>query len=99
MPYKLRNDAGSYYDLIKASTLEGEWFIILKKEALLENDVNAFLVESKKLEQRPQRRIIISLSDLDETAKVKALQEKVWIWSEEEFNALLNLYDKPYIVR
>jgi hypothetical protein len=56
------------------------------------------LKESKKIIQKPQKRILISLCSLDENTRVKALQESMWIWSENELNALLNFYNKPFIV-
>ena len=42
---------------------------------------------------------MVSLSGLDDSAKVRALQEKLWVWNEEEVNSLMHLYDEPYIVR
>ena len=55
--------------------------------------------ESKKFSQKPQRRLIISLKDLESNTRLKALQEKMWIWNEGELNLLLNMYDKHYIVK
>ncbi len=98
-PLKLRTSSGNHFDVIKASSGDGDWFIVLRHEALGENDVNTFLKESKKLDQRPQRCLIISLSELDANARLRALQERVWIWNESELNTLLNLYNKPFIVQ
>ena len=92
-------DTGKDLDIIKASSPEGLWFIMIKKDPFGENDVNVFLKESKKFKQRPQRCVIISLSDLDENSRIKALQERIWIWNEGEIKILLDLYDKPHIVR
>ncbi len=86
-------------EVIRASAQEGEWFIALKEEGICEMDVNVFLTESKRIIKNPQQRIIISLRELDANARLKALQEKMWIWNESELNALLNLYDQPYIVK
>lgn len=91
--------AGADVQIIKASESQGDWFIILKRNSLSENDVNAFVAELKKLNQKPQRRVIISLTDLDENARLKALQERMWIWNEKEINALLGFYDKPFILK
>ncbi len=96
-PIKLKNDCGTYVDAIKASTDETTWFIALKKDGMNENDFNVFLAESRK-EGRP-RCLIICLSDLDENTKLKALQERCWIWNEREINTLLTLFDQPYILR
>ena len=99
VPLKLKNTIEGGFDVIKASSPEGVWFIILKENNLCESDVNLFLAESKKFPQKPQRRVIISLDELDANARLKALQEKMWIWSEGELNTLLSFYDKPYIVK
>lgn len=99
VPLKLRDLNGSYFDVIKACCEEGVWLIVLKTDNLYENDLNSFLVELKKFEQKPQKRLIISMAELDDNARLKALQERMWIWNEYEINSLLNIYDKPYIVK
>jgi len=94
-----KNDSfGTGFEILKASSPEGTWFIGLKKENLCENDVHLFSLESKKLKERPQGQVLISLSDLDENTRIKALQERMWIWNEKEINALLSFYDKPFII-
>lgn len=98
-PLKWQSQEDCHFDVIKASSHEGVWFIIFKEDNLCENDVNAFLAESKKMEKKTQRRVVISLNDLDTNARLRALQEKMWIWNEGELNTLLSLYDKPYIVK
>jgi hypothetical protein len=97
-PAKIRGLTGGYFDVIKAASAEGTWFIVLKKESISEADVHAILSESKRLKKKPQRCVLISMGDLDENTRVKALQEKMWIWNEGEINTLLNIYDKPYIL-
>lgn len=99
IPSKLRNMTGNYFEIIKALSQDDLWFIVLKQDPLLEGDVYAILSEVKKLPQRPTRYILIAFSDLDENARLKALQEKFWIWHEDEINTLLSIYDKSYIVR
>ena len=87
------------FKVLKADSSEGSWFIIIKEDGLMEGEVNAFLTESKKIDHKPQRRIVIALSELDANIKLKALQEKMWIWNENELNTLLSFYDKPYILK
>jgi predicted transcriptional regulator len=99
IPLKLRNESGFSYDMIKAMTDEAIWFIVLKKENLAEQDVNLILKETKKMDRKPERCLIISLADMDKNARLKALQERCWIWDENELNTLLTLFDKPYITR
>lgn len=97
---KVRRLSGDgHFDVIKASSDQGYWYIVLKPEIVSEDDVSAVITETKKFNQKPQRCILIALSDLDENARIKALQEKMWIWNEGELNTLLNLYNKPFIVQ
>jgi AAA+ ATPase superfamily predicted ATPase len=95
----MATDNPEHLQLIRALTSAGEWFIILKPEKICENDIHAAIGEYKKMVQKPQQCVLISLSELDENARVRALQERMWIWSEGELNTLLQLYDKPYIMR
>ena len=98
-PVKLRLGAGNFIDAINAAGEEGRWLVVLKKDPVHENDLNAFLEEMKKMTPRPQRCVIVSLSGLDDNARIRALQEKLWVWNEEEINTLMRLYDEPYIAR
>jgi AAA+ ATPase superfamily predicted ATPase len=98
-PMKLRSIAGNYIDVIQGECEEGTWLVALRKDPFTETDINTLLSEAKNLENRPQRLVVVSLSNLDENARVKALQERMWVWSEQEVNSLMHLYDKPYVVR
>jgi len=95
----LRTGAGNYFDAISALSQEGSWLVVLKKDPVRDNDLNGILEEINKLEPRPTRSVIVSLSGLDENAKVRALQEKLWIWDEDQLNSLMHLFDEPIIVR
>lgn len=85
-------------NLIQATTNEGEWFIVLKSEKILEQDIPTVLQELKKIHHKPQQCVLISLQELDENVRVRALQERMWIWNQGELNTLLHLYDKPDIM-
>ncbi len=98
-PYDCDHFSSGNVHIIKAESSQELWFLILKEEALQEGEVNDFLAELKGVKKKPQRRVIVSLSDLEANARLRALQEKVWIWNEGELNVLLNLYDKPYIMK
>jgi len=99
VPFKARSENGFYFDLIKAKTDNAVWFIVIKKDNFGENEFNAIVSEARKIGQKPERCLIISLTDLDDTMRIRALQERFWIWNEGELNTLLTLFDKPYIVR
>lgn len=102
VPWKMKGEGGSDVNVIRALTSDNSWLIVFKDDPFAEADVNAVLEESRKTGKTghgPQKRLIISLNKLDANTRVRALQEKFWIWSEEEVNTLLTLFDKPYIVR
>jgi len=85
-------------EVLRASTSTGEWFVALKPRAISENDINTVIAESKKSPSRPRKCILISLGDTDENVRLRALQERMWVWNEGELNTLLNIFDKPYIL-
>ncbi len=95
----MRIGTGNYFDAISAQSQEGRWLVVLKKDPVHDNDLNGILEEIKKLDPKPTRSVIVSLSGLDENAKVRALQEKLWIWDEDQLNSLMHLFDEPIIVR
>jgi DNA-binding Lrp family transcriptional regulator len=96
---KLRTGVGNYFDAISAKGEDGGWLVVLKKDPVHDNDLNGILEEIKKLDPKPTRSVIVSLSGLDENAKLRALQEKLWIWDEDQLNSLMHLFDEPIIVR
>jgi len=75
------------------------WFILLKEDRFVEEDVLLFLAECRKRRSSPQRRIIISLGETDSNAKLRALKEKIWVWSLTDLNTVLNLYNRPFITK
>lgn len=94
---KIRNSSGASFEALKASASNGSWYIVLTPDGVVEADIHDFLQEIRK-EDKPHKCILISFSHLDENARVKALQERMWIWNEQEVNTLLNIYDQPFIV-
>ena len=99
IPTKVANEHGFLIDVIQARTDSSTWLIVLKKDSFQENDISAIVGEAKKLSRKPEKCLIISLSKLDDHTKLKALQERFWIWNEEEIKTLLTLFDKPSILR
>jgi len=97
-PFRFKNESGIYFDMIKASSENDQWFVVVKKDNVGETDINTVMSEVKKLTKRIDRCLIISLTGLDENARIRALEEKFWIWNEGELNTLLTLFDKPYIL-
>ncbi|MBP9853480.1 MAG: AAA family ATPase [Candidatus Omnitrophica bacterium] len=95
---KLRINQDFFADIIKADTENSTWLIVLKKDSFLENDIVSIIEKARKSSKKIEKCLIISLSKPDDHAKLKALQERFWIWNAEEINMLLNLFDKPYIL-
>jgi len=75
------------------------WLIILREGFLREGDVIKFITECKNYKYKPQRRIIVSTGETDANAKLKALQEKIWIWNLADLNLFLTLHGKHCIVK
>jgi hypothetical protein len=96
---KLRLGTGNSFDALLADSQEGQWLIVLKKDPVLEHDLTCLSLEIKKLDFKPGRCVLVCLKGLDESAKVRALQDKWWIWNEEQVNTLMHLYDEPYLTR
>lgn len=95
---KIRSENGPAIDVIQARSEETAWHIIMKKDNFVENDLHAVLSRIKRNGRKQERGLIISLNGLDQNARVKALQEKFWVWDSAEVNTLLTLFDKPYIL-
>ncbi|MFT7538620.1 MAG: hypothetical protein ACI9F2_000768, partial [Lysobacterales bacterium] len=95
----LKDETGRSLDMIEAKTDNMSWYIVMKKDVFLENDIGIIAEEVKRNKKKCERCLIISLADIDENARLKALQERFWIWNEGEINTLLTLFDKPYISR
>ena len=99
VPWKVSNEQGQSLNVIKALTNEDVWLIAVKGENVSEAEVSTLLEESRKNAPKSRRHLIISLKTPDENTRLKALQERCWIWNEDEINALLTLFNKPYISR
>lgn len=97
-PLKMRHHGGCSFDVISADTDEGSWLLVLRKDPMAEADINAFTDEAKRMGLKPRRCVIVSLKELDDSTRLKALEERMWIWNERELNALMNLFDKPYVM-
>jgi len=94
---RLSDKEGVVGQVIQATALEGPWFVIFKDQ-IGEGDVNIFLGELKKHGFKPLGYIVISPRALDENARIRALQERMWIWHEQELNTLSRFYDQPFFL-
>ncbi len=74
------------------------WIIAFKHGLLNEEDIAEFAKECKKYHHKSQRKIIVSLYEIDTNTRLRALEEKVWTWDLNNFNQILDLYSKPRII-
>lgn len=74
------------------------WIIGIKRELVTEEDIAAFAKECKKYRHKLQRKIIVTLQDIDANTRLKALEEKIWTWDINNLNQILDLYSMPRVI-
>ena len=84
---------------LRAKTKQGQWFIAFKRESFQEQDVSSILKKLKRYASRFDRILMVCLTELDDHTRLRALQERFWIWNEREINTLLTMFDKPSIYK
>jgi hypothetical protein len=82
-----------------ADTKRESWAITFKEGMIMDSDVTAFMRSTKELKKKITRRVIIAINEIDSNARLRALQEKMWVWSTRDLNSILNLYGKSFIVK
>lgn len=86
------------FDVVQAEADDGPWLLVLRKDPLAEKDVSAVVEEARKMGIRMRKCVLVPFSGIDDTARLCALNERMWIWNEPVLNSLMSLYGKPYIV-
>ncbi|MFH0731862.1 MAG: hypothetical protein V2A72_02945 [Candidatus Omnitrophota bacterium] len=71
------------------------WIFSVFRKQIAEDDILDFINYCKNQKHKVSRKVLIVLNDITPEAKLLALEERMWIWSLNELNALLNLYGKP----
>ena len=74
------------------------WIMAIKPDALTEQDITEFSKECKKYHHKSQRKIIVTLKEIDPNARLRALEEKVWTWDLNSLNQILDLFSKPRVI-
>ena len=77
---------------------ESLWIVAVNQEALTEEDVVEFSRECRKYRHKLQRKIIVTLKDIDMNTRLRALEEKIWTWDINSLNQMLDLYSKPRVI-
>lgn len=74
------------------------WIIAFKNGLLTEECVSEFAKECKKYRNKLERKIIIAIQDIDDNAKLRAMEEKIWTWDIGKLNCLLDIFLKPRVI-
>ncbi|MFA6357242.1 MAG: hypothetical protein WCY09_01040 [Candidatus Omnitrophota bacterium] len=74
------------------------WIMAVKADSLTEQDVAEFAKECKRYHHKSQRKIIVTLKEVDPNARLRALEEKIWTWDLNSLNQILDLYSKPRVI-
>lgn len=74
------------------------WIVAFRHSMLTEDFVAEFSKECKRYRHKTQRRVIVTLKDIDANARLRALEEKIWMWDVNNLNQLLDLFSKPRII-
>ncbi|MCU0652377.1 MAG: hypothetical protein MUC39_05505 [Candidatus Omnitrophica bacterium] len=74
------------------------WIMAFKPDALTEDFVAEFARECKRYRHKVQRRVIVTLKEIDANTRLRAMEEKVLMWDVENLNQILDLFSKPRVI-
>jgi len=76
------------------------WIMAIKPDSLTEEDIIDFSNQCQRLRYaKPQRKVIITNSQIDSNVRLKAMEEKVLTWDFDDLNLILDLYNKPRVIQ
>ncbi len=77
---------------------EALWIMAIKSDALTEQDITDFAKECKRYHHKSQRKIMVTLKEVDPNARLRALEEKIWTWDLNNLNQIMDLFSKPRVI-
>jgi hypothetical protein len=86
-----------FYGLLGRSS-DALWIMAIKSDALSEQDITEFSKECKRYHHKSQRKIMVTLKEIDPNARLRALEEKIWTWDLNNLNQILDLFSKPRVI-
>lgn len=96
----LRLSGKQIKDGILARTGNGLWIAGLKEDRVNEDDILEFVSVCKRFKYaKAQKRIFITFDEIDPNARLIAKEAKINTWDMSLINSLLDIYDKPRIVK
>lgn len=79
-------------------SVDSLWIIAIKPDMLTEDYVAEFARECRKYRHKDQKKVIVTLRDIDMNARLRAMEEKILTLDLENLNEILDLYSKPWVV-
>jgi len=77
---------------------DGMWLFGFKQDALSEEDIASFSQECKKFRRKLERKVLVTLADVDQNSRLRALDENIWTWDLNRLNRMLDLFSKPRVI-
>ena len=77
---------------------ESLWIVAIKADSLTEEDIVEFSKECRKYRHKLQRKVIVTLEEIDANTRLRAMEEKVWAWDINSLNQMLDLYSRPRVI-
>jgi len=74
------------------------WIVAFKPDSLTEDDIVDFVKECKRYRHKLQRRIIITLKEVDQNAHLRAMEEKVFTWDLNKLNQIFDLFCQSRVI-
>jgi hypothetical protein len=74
------------------------WLFGFKQDALSEDDIASFSQECRKYRHKLERKVIVTLADIDQNSRLRALDENIWTWDLNRLNQMFDLFSKPRII-
>jgi len=74
------------------------WVGQIEDKRVEENKVMEFIQQCKKTKYKIQRKILITLGEMEINARLLAKEEKIWVWDSNDLNLLFRLYGKSPLI-
>jgi GTPase SAR1 family protein len=92
------NNRGALKEGLIGRSNESLWIMAFKPDPLTEEDITEFAKECKRYRSKLQKKIIVTLQDIDANTRLRALEEKILTWDINSLNQILDLFSKPRVI-
>jgi hypothetical protein len=81
-----------------ARSADNLWIVAIKQNPLREEDIEEFSRFCNKHRQKKQKRIVITLHQIDTNVRLKAMEERILTWELKNLNLLCELFNRTVII-